>query len=860
MGKRIAKKVVVIGWDAADWKVINPLLDQGMMPNLEKMINAGTMGNLATLDPPMSPTLWTAMSTGKRPYKHGIHGFTEPDPTGEAVRPIQITSRKVRAIWNMMTLRGMKCNQVGWWPSHPAEPINGISISNFFHKSNKDPKNWPMAPGSVHPKEKEDFYASLRVHPHELTFAHIQPFIPNGHLIDQSNKKHQKLINAVKNVTADAASVHAAATHVLEHEDYDLFCVYYDAIDHYCHGFMKYHPPHRPHIPKDLYDLYNGVVVAGYRYHDMILGRLLELAGDDAMVFLVSDHGFHPDHLRPTQLPLKEEPAAPALEHSPYGIIVAKGPGIKVDERIYGASLIDLTPTLLPILGLPVAKDFDGKVLMNLFEEPIEVEVIDSWEDEEGYDGQHEKEIEQDPEEAKAALQQLIDLGYIEDPGPNAQRAIDQTIMYNKYFLARAYVNGGKVEDALPLYEELWEENRDNSRYGIRLVNCYLSLDMLNDARRVADEVFELKLQDSPNLKVLDGTLLMKEKKYKKALEAFNEAAEKAPNSPGLNLQIAQGYNKLKKPKKALESAMKELEINYENAEAHRIVGAIMLRKGDAEKAAESFLNAIGLRYQFPQAHKQLGDALTRLGMYERAAQAYKVALSMFPKFQQARENLLRLYTDKMKQPELAASVKEELAELTKAEGTIHIVSGLQRAGTSMIMRMLEAGGMNVFVDNNKKPDEHNPHGYYEHEFVKDLHHNRRVLKTIGDAVVKIPSGKIGYMPASFDYKVITVNREVADVLNSRINMANKKRKSLGLFAFEKLERTIKRSRKWFERRNDGVAELQLNYDAILANPKEAAQQMASFFEKELDIDKMVAAVDYELVESKKKKKETAKV
>jgi len=81
-------------------------------------------------------------------------------------------------------------------------------------------------------------------------------------------------------------------------------------IDHYGHGFMKYHPPRRPHIPEKLYHHFKDVVVSGYQYHDMILGRLLDMVDDETVVVLVSDHGFHPDHLRPKQLPIKEEPAA----------------------------------------------------------------------------------------------------------------------------------------------------------------------------------------------------------------------------------------------------------------------------------------------------------------------------------------------------------------------------------------------------------------------------------------------------------------------------------------------------------------------------------------------------------------------
>lgn len=70
-------RVLLIGWDAADWKVIRPLLDAGQMPNLGRLITGGVHGNVATIYPVLSPMLWTSIATGKRAYKHGIHGFSE---------------------------------------------------------------------------------------------------------------------------------------------------------------------------------------------------------------------------------------------------------------------------------------------------------------------------------------------------------------------------------------------------------------------------------------------------------------------------------------------------------------------------------------------------------------------------------------------------------------------------------------------------------------------------------------------------------------------------------------------------------------------------------------------------------------
>jgi Type I phosphodiesterase / nucleotide pyrophosphatase len=108
MPESLAKKLLLIGWDAADWKVINPLLDQGLMPTLDDFINHGVMGNLATLRPILSPMLWNSIATGKRANKDGIHGFMEPDTQNGGIRPVSSTSRKVKAIWNILTSAGSK--------------------------------------------------------------------------------------------------------------------------------------------------------------------------------------------------------------------------------------------------------------------------------------------------------------------------------------------------------------------------------------------------------------------------------------------------------------------------------------------------------------------------------------------------------------------------------------------------------------------------------------------------------------------------------------------------------------------------------------------------------------------------------
>ena len=87
------RRVLVIGWDGADWEVATPLIKAGRMPHLAKLVSEGASGNHATLRPCLTPMLWTSVATGYTADRHGILGFVEPSATGDGVVPSRSTSR-----------------------------------------------------------------------------------------------------------------------------------------------------------------------------------------------------------------------------------------------------------------------------------------------------------------------------------------------------------------------------------------------------------------------------------------------------------------------------------------------------------------------------------------------------------------------------------------------------------------------------------------------------------------------------------------------------------------------------------------------------------------------------------------------
>lgn len=836
-------KVLLIGWDAADWKVINPLMDAGLMPALQSLVEGGVKGKMATLDPPLSPTLWTSIATGKRPYKHGIHGFTEPDGQG-GIRPIYNTSRQCKAIWNILTQHQKKTHVVGWWPSHPAEPINGTMISNFYQRAPADAapgRIWKMANGTVHPPEKADLFAKLRVHPSELTANHIKPFVPDLHKVDQS--RDSRLLTIAKNL-ADCSTIHSAATYILEHEEWDFMAVYYDAIDHYCHGFMRYYPPRREHIPVQEYELYKDVVNSAYRYHDMMLARLLELAGPDTTVMLISDHGFHPDHNRPKYIP--KEPTGPAIEHSPYGIIVMKGPGIKKDELLFGTSLLDVTPTLLHIFGLPAAMDMDGKILVQAFENEEVLQPIQSWENITGVDGRHPANLEQSSEENKAELQQLIELGYIADPGEDQELAIKNTLDENNYNLARAYLNGQQWDEGIALLEKLHEVNPDVLRFSSYLANAYMTVGKFKLARKVVERIRETLDRESPQLDLLEGSLLLAEERPLKALALFQKVEKEAGEQPQLRLRLANAYmqlNKLDMAETALEAAVR---LDPEEASIWQSLGICRLRMAKHESAAEALLHAIGLQYYHPPTHYYLGETLLEMGRYEDAANAFDVCLRLAPAMNMARERLVAIYTQFLDQPGKANKYRLDFEQTIKGE--IVVVSGLPRSGTSMMMQMLEAGGLPIFTDKERTADESNPKGYYEHEAVKNLAKNRSWLPQANGKAVKVIAHLLKHLPMNYRYKVIFMERDLVEVVSSQQKMLVRNGKqqnvdTLPLHLVEAFKKSLLEVKTWAESQPN-VELFFVPYNETLEAPFMAALNINDFLGGQLEPEAMTQVVD----------------
>jgi len=846
-------KLMLIGWDAADWKIINPLLDQGLMPNLAKLVDNGTIGNLATMDPAYSPMLWTSIATGKHAYKHGIHGFLETTADGQGLKPIYSTGRKVKAIWEILSEKDYKCHVVGWWPSHPAEPMNGISISNFYQKENDDVNNWPLLDGCIFPASEHERFKDLRIHPQEMTGQHILPFIPKADKIDQSRDGTPYKI---AQITAHAATIQAAFTNIIRNEEWDFAAVYFDAIDHYSHSCMKYHPPKQAHVSQHSFDLYNEVVTAGYRYHDMLLGRLMDLAGEETTIMLISDHGFQPDHLRPKEVP--HEPGGPAYEHSQYGIIGMMGPGIKKDHLMHGAGLLDICPTILSHFGLPIGEDMDGKILTDSFIEKKEDVFIPSWEDvpfTKWERDTHTKPLDQDAE--SAMVDQLVALGYVEKLDEDMTKAVRSAESFNKFNLAKSYLFGNKIDEAIQLVEELVQDNPRAIRYKFFLASCYQIKGDLPGCRAIVDVLKSSKYYNDEAIKVMEASLLMGERKLKEAIKLLKSVTDQAAMINGkVHEKIVKCYldlGHLSNAKKVIELG---LELDYESPKLHFFNGLIAYRESKFQEVVDSLLISVGLDYNNQAAHRYIGLALLNLGEYEIAASSLEMCLHMRPNNNLARNAIIDLYNIHLDQPAKASWHRQQLNKFVKGE--IIVVSGLPRSGTSMMMQMLSNAGLSIYTDSQRISDASNPKGYYEHNNVKTLAYNKKWIDECDGKVVKVISSLVKELPLNYKYKIIFMDRDIDEILQSQRKMikeigGNVQEEVYPIKLMNEFNKSRKSAKGW-ALKSPNVEYIEISYADVITSPFEQAIKISEFLNGKVAPQKLIEVIDPELYREKNEK------
>jgi len=859
------KRLILVGWDSADWKLITPLLDAGEMPGMAWLVEGGVSGNLATMEPQLSPMLWTSIATGKRAWQHGVHGFTEVDPASGRVVPVAYASRRCKTVWEILGERGLRSHVIGWFATHGEPNPHGCLVSNMagsLHGIGPDdqPEKWPpLATGTCWPPELAEEIAPLRVSPYDLDPEEVlRLFVPKAHEIDQKNDP--RLWHLAGHL-AEAFSVHAQATHVMEKDpDWDFTAIYYRPLDEICHRFMHYHPPRMEGMPEQDFELYRDVVNATYRLYDLFLRRLLHFAGPDGAVMVVSDHGFHSDHLRPRFTP--NVPAGITVWHRPQGIFAARGPGFRADELVFGARLPDIAPTVLSYFGLPAGRDMDGRVLEEAFVERRPPDQVDTWEDPGGIERER---LPADDPSNRAMLEHFVALGYLaEIPGADAAAA-EGTRRENDWSLARAYMDAGRAADALPLLESCVAGHPARTDFSQMLAMCQLQLGLFDEAEESAKKALET-FGPRERAQHLLASIALQRERPAEAVALLESVGGMDMADPNGLLLLARAFVELRRWDEAAEAAKRSIALDSDNPQPYLALTRQLLHRKLYAEAAECALAAISLDFSRANAHFLLGVALAGDGKWKESLQALHTCLKLDPAFLRAYRLLGRIYRQqgdeakalacqqqyrtvialrkvkfvpppkpRASAPAQAAAPKENPPDknppAAEEEMEFIIVSGLPRSGTSLMMQILQAGGIPVMTDGKRAADEDNPEGYWEWEEIKTLPKNPGLLAQAKGKALKVISALLPALPRVHRYKIIFMTRPVEQVVDSQWAMLARRGKSPGpdkQRMAEALEQHSKNIRGVFAG-SDRVGLLEVSYPDLVADPQRMIDELARF-------------------------------
>lgn len=522
MSKRTAHKVLLVGWEAADWQILRPLIDGGVMPTLAKLIANGVSGNLAAIQPTLAPMLWTSIATGKRADKHGICGLAEATTDRKSLRPVSRTSRSCRAVWNILSQVGMTSRVVGWPASHPAEPIRGTMVSDRFACCFREPmEETSFAPQTFYPTSLEQEIGPRCVRSSDVGPDAILPFVPQ---LVQLEWKSDQRIRTLQRLIARTSSVHAAACHQIVQQPWDFLAVYYSAIGDFGRSFSPFFQQHSDaSCPWDLF--YKNVMVGCYRFHDMMLETLLSLAGTDTTVLLVSDHG----SLRGIRQSDAVVDKTHELPQYGFGIACAKGPAILRGTPLTGATVLDVTPTILTMLGKAVGNDMDGRAWHEIFEEPDSSKYVLSWESELSSTGQPVEESAGDLREHVDALQHLNEQGQEFALSEDVQEMIEKVSKDNRIHLATAITDSNRVDQAIEHWKNLVTDYPGEPSHAIQLALCYLRLDCWSECRDTLADLAE-ETRQLPEVQLMLAKLALQKGVPAEALRIGCVLAERLPD------------------------------------------------------------------------------------------------------------------------------------------------------------------------------------------------------------------------------------------------------------------------------------------------------------------------------------------
>jgi hypothetical protein len=386
-------RLYVVGMDGMSADLAGAMMERGELPTLARLARDGCYGPLATILPTNSAILWTSIATGRHYRDHGVDAFGYYTILGRpltrtatlkyrwcGIRVLESVAKALRLrkyhhfdgrqvrtkmLWDIVSECGARVGVVNWWFSWPATPVNGFIISERVHYWRRA---WvgraAVDTHLTYPEGLLEEVRELMTPPEQIAPADLQRFInlPVDEiraLLDVPPGTQNPAVEMRFLLSKDENHLRLLH-HFLEREpETRLAMVYFRGPDTAQHCGYAYLPTSTASdATTEERRAFGRVVPEAYKFADELLGRIVDRMGPQDTLLALSDHGFG---------------AQPGYHHpyghsqgEPPGVILAMGPEFRRGERVRGASVYDLFPTALRVLGFPPAQDSVGRCLEEL--------------------------------------------------------------------------------------------------------------------------------------------------------------------------------------------------------------------------------------------------------------------------------------------------------------------------------------------------------------------------------------------------------------------------------------------------------------------------------------------------------------
>lgn len=385
---RPLRRVILFGVDGLGLEQVKIGLSRGTLGGLQPLLSRGAYGSLATLRPTEGPPIWNTIFTGRLPRDHGVKSFVtyrlrgstttfEILPKGALVgllertgfvstAPVTSAARRRRALWNVLNAFGIQTGIVRFWGTFPPERVQGFMLSYPFHLLRRDPQR---ASAALYP---DDLVAEVRarvVEPPDLDREFLAEFVDfSVEIPGETFPWRKELVDRalVPDLTYQRAGSVLKATY-----DPPFFATYFYGLDVVGHSFTRFSKP----------DLFGNVRLSEVRRYGRVVDRYVSLIGQwvgeelqglgrGDILIVVSGYGMEPSPLWRRLLDSAAgSPRSGTHAGAPDGFLMATGDGIRSGATLRKASVLDVAPTILYLMGLPVARDMEGRVLTEMLDE-----------------------------------------------------------------------------------------------------------------------------------------------------------------------------------------------------------------------------------------------------------------------------------------------------------------------------------------------------------------------------------------------------------------------------------------------------------------------------------------------------------